>query len=327
MKTVYGPVPSWRFGRSLGIDTTTLPKKCTFDCIYCQLGRTKIHVSDPGKVNEDLPTPGRIIDEFNQFLTGIDIDTIDVVTFSGTGEPTLNLKLGEIIDGIRPLVGSIPLVILTNASQLHRSDVAENVSRLDIITNKFDAGDEKTFRAINRPVRGISIQKIKQSIKSLKAKTEGMVALEVMLLRTTSGISNVDGEARRQLINSIIDINPDLVQVYTPWRPPSEGFVRPVSQNDLSQFANDLKGTLGEEKLWVYGIHDARGKRVEWKPGKNLKDEILEILKRRPCRVVDISSMLSLSPTTVIKHMTRLRSKDLIISKVSQDETYYSFKS
>lgn len=327
LKTIYGPVPSWRFGRSLGIDTTTLPKKCTFDCIYCQLGRTKIHVSDPEEVKEDLPVPSAIIDEFRQFLTGIDIGTIDVVTFSGTGEPTLNLNLGEIIDGVRSLIGSIPLVILTNASLLRRNDIMENISRLDIITNKFDAGDEKTFRAINRPIKGISIQNIRQSIKDLKTKTEGVVALEVMLLRTASGTSNVDGEARQQLINSIIDINPDLVQVYTPWRPPSEGYVKPVSQDDLNQFANDLRENLGTEKLWVYGIHDARGKRVEWKVRRALKDEILELLKRRPCRVVDISVTLSIPPTTVIRHIAEYKSKNLIVSKVSQNETYYSFRS
>jgi len=249
-----------------------------------------------------------------------------VVTFSGTGEPTLNLELGKMVDKIRPIVGAIPLVLLTNASLLHRDDIMENVSRLDIITNKFDAGDEKTFRAINRPTKSITIDKIKESIKKLKTKTEGLVALEVMLLRTDFGISNVDGEARQHLIESIIDINPDLIQLYTPWRPPSESFVQPVSQNVLNSVADELKEALGAEKLWVYGIHDARGKPVKWRSHKALGTEILEILKRRPCRIVDISAALNISAVATIKHISKLKSEDFITSKVSKNETYYSFK-
>ncbi|MFX0089275.1 MAG: radical SAM protein [Candidatus Hodarchaeota archaeon] len=326
LEMIYGPIPSWRFGRSLGIDTTTLPKKCSFDCIYCQLGKTNIHVSSPEEVAEDLPKVDQIINGLRQFLARIDVSSIDVVTFSGTGEPTLNLELGKMVDKIRPIMGAIPLVLLTNASFLHRDDVMENVSRLDIITSKFDAGDEKTFRAINRPIKGITIDEIKESIKKLKSKTEGLVALEVMLLRTDIGISNVDGESRQHLIESIIDINPDLIQLYTPWRPSSESFVQPVPQNVLNSVADELEEALGAEKLWVYGIHDARGKLVRWKSHKALETEILEILKRRPCRIVDVSAALNISAVETIKHISKLRSEDFIASKTSKDETYYSFK-
>jgi len=101
MSTVYGPVPSWRLGRSLGIDVITPPKKCTFDCLYCQLGRTKIHVSKPEMIREPLASINKVSTDLENVLKRIDLNTVDIVTFSGAGEPTLNPRLGEIADEVK----------------------------------------------------------------------------------------------------------------------------------------------------------------------------------------------------------------------------------
>ena len=101
MSTVYGPVPSWRLGRSLGVDVLLPPKKCTFNCIYCQLEKTRLYVSEPKALNENLVDVDRVMNDLGEVLKRLDISTLDVVTFSGTGEPTLRGILLETCAGIR----------------------------------------------------------------------------------------------------------------------------------------------------------------------------------------------------------------------------------
>jgi wyosine [tRNA(Phe)-imidazoG37] synthetase (radical SAM superfamily) len=101
LSTVYGPVPSWRLGRSLGVDVLLPPKKYTFNCIYCQLGKTRLHVSEPKALNERLVDVDRVMNDLGEVLKRLDVSTLDVVTFSGTGEPTLRGILLETCAGIR----------------------------------------------------------------------------------------------------------------------------------------------------------------------------------------------------------------------------------
>lgn len=123
MSTVYGPVPSWRFGRSLGIDVITPPKKCTFNCVYCQLGKTEVHVSKPEMLSEPPVDADRVLDDLEEVLKRLDLNAVDVVTFSGTGEPTLNLELGDIAKRVKRRIGGTPLAILTNSSLFYRGDI------------------------------------------------------------------------------------------------------------------------------------------------------------------------------------------------------------
>ncbi|MHA1481473.1 MAG: radical SAM protein, partial [Candidatus Thorarchaeota archaeon] len=101
MTYIYGPVASWRFGRSLGVDITAPPKKCTFNCIYCQLGPTRKHVKLPEDVQNLLPPSKEIIAEAKKTLETLDQKTVDAVTFSGTGEPTLNMQIDSILSELR----------------------------------------------------------------------------------------------------------------------------------------------------------------------------------------------------------------------------------
>ncbi|TFG27109.1 hypothetical protein EU528_13420 [Candidatus Thorarchaeota archaeon] len=100
----YGPVPSWRYGRSFGVDVTSPPKKCTYNCVYCQLGFTKEHVTSPESIIDSLPPTNDIVNEVSLTIERLDIETIDVITFSGTGEPTLNLDIDKILFEIKSRV-------------------------------------------------------------------------------------------------------------------------------------------------------------------------------------------------------------------------------
>ncbi|MHA1835692.1 MAG: radical SAM protein [Candidatus Odinarchaeia archaeon] len=323
MKIIYGPVPSWRFGRSLGVDATTEPKKCTFNCIYCQLRRTKVNVNEPEKLQNELPTPKQVEVALKEYLKKLNINAIDFVTISGTGEPTINLRLKEIAVKIKKLIGNKPLGILTNSSLLPRDDVRDALKQFDFISAKLDAGDEKTFKSINRPFKGVySFQKILNSIKETRNDVKGTFALETMLLKTTTGISNASGEPLRNLIEKIQEINPDIVQLYTPWRPSTEKIVLPLSTSEINKISSKLAEKLGSEKIWAYGEHDARGKAVSWKEKVNTKEMVVELLKRRPCRVLDISLTLNLTLGAVLEVLNGLDKNSLKQKKVNNEIFY-----
>ena len=328
MLTVYGPVPSWRLGRSLGIDIVLPPKKCTFNCIYCQLGKTRVHVSAPEMLTETLVDANKVVNDLDSVLKRLDLSTIDMVTFSGTGEPTLNLMLGDIARKVKEKVDGLPMAILTNSSLFHREDVRKNLTLFDVIVAKLDAGDNQTFRAINRPADNrLSIETIIDSIKKLRKEATGIVALEVMLLHTESKhISNIESEPLQSLLNAIVEINPDQVQLEVPYRPPSESYVKPPPQRKIKFIANKLSKALGEGKLLVYGLRDKRGRSVTWLSHGNLEEELIELLKRRPCRVNDVSASLGITSLMARRLLKKLGETRLVVTETSKGEKYYSYR-
>lgn len=325
MSTIYGPVPSWRFGRSLGIDVITPPKTCTYNCIYCQLGKTKLYVKSPEMVDKPLVNKDRIIRDLRGVLERIDLGSVDIVTFSGCGEPTLNMELREIARCVKEEIGEVPMAILSNASLLHREDIRRNLERFDVIVAKMDAGDDETFRRINRPAdEKLSVEIIADSIKKLKGEVGGAVCLEVMLLESVDGeVCNVRGESLSKLINSIIDVDPDIVQLEVPYRPPSESYVKAPTEEDIQRVFDELSEGFKKERIWVYGKHDMRGRKVYWRKHKRIEDEIYELLKRRPCSVADISASMGIDPELVMEAVSKLEEKGLIASKIEGGERYY----
>jgi wyosine [tRNA(Phe)-imidazoG37] synthetase (radical SAM superfamily) len=306
------------------VDVTTPPKKCTYNCIYRQLGHTKRHVTSPEEIQSEMPSSEEIISEVEETLSRLDRGIVDVLTFSGTGEPTLNPNIGLIVSGIRRIAQDLPIVLLTNASLLPREDIRKGILEFDIVTAKFDAGDEDTFKRINHPSKGsFKLHEIKDAVKKLGTEMKGMLALEVMLLRGPRGFTNVKGLPKRTLIDGILDINPDLVQLYTPWRPVPVSAVRPVSTKALRGFGAALEQHLSPDKLWIYGVHDARGRTVVWKTRRALEGEILSLLRRRPCRAVDVSHSLGIMSAAAASTLEKLRkSNDITKNEVGTDVFY-----
>jgi wyosine [tRNA(Phe)-imidazoG37] synthetase (radical SAM superfamily) len=324
MRYTYGPVSSWRYGRSLGVDITAPPKKCTYNCIYCQLGHTEKHVASPDEIQNEIPVTNDIILDVRKTLKRIDQKTIDVLTFSGTGEPTLNPNIGLIESEIRDIVSALPIVLLTNASLCPRKEIREKIKNFDIITAKYDAGDDSTFKRINRPAKGtFNLHEIQDGIKQLHSEMKGILALEVMLLSGPKGLTNVVGAPRRALIENILEINPDLVQVYTPWRPAALQSVKPLSNNVLQEFGNELEDHFDKERVWIYGIHDARHKEVKWKAHHILEEEMIELLRRRPCRIPDINISLGIMPSIATCVLEKLQNMGIVkTTRVGHDIFY-----
>jgi wyosine [tRNA(Phe)-imidazoG37] synthetase (radical SAM superfamily) len=312
LSTVYGPVPSWRLGRSLGVDVVLPPKACTFDCVYCQLGRTGTQVSGPEPLRTRLVDAAKVRHDLDSVMERLDMGTVDAVTFSGTGEPTLNLQLGEIAKTVKERVGDVPLVILTNSSLLGKKQIRDGLNAFDLIVAKLDAGDDATLYSINRPASNMKLtaSKVVESIKRLRRTIHGAIALEVMLLRSTDNqATNVRGKPMQDLVDAIVDVDPDQVQLEVPYRPPSESYVKIPSREEIVQVVGRLVQHFTKDQLQVYGFQGESGKDVRWLVHESLEREAIELLRRRPCDASDVSRSLGITLSAANTLLSELAGK------------------
>lgn len=224
MKYVFGPVNSRRLGISLGIDIVPY-KTCSFNCVYCECGCTT-ELTD--EVKEYFPF-GEIVSEIRQVLDKGPV--IDVVTFSGSGEPTLHCKLGDIIDFIKENYPRYKIAVLTNSSLLHRDDVRRGILKADIIYPSLDAVSEDLFSRIMRPVSGTDPEVIINSIMTLRREFEGLLCLEVFII---PGMNDADNELRK-LKDACLKINPDEIHINSLDRPGAEEWIKPMDAEILER--------------------------------------------------------------------------------------------
>jgi len=210
-KVVYGPVPSWRLGRSLGIDLLSRPKTCSFDCIYCQLGPTRHRTT---RREEFVPT-SRVVSE----LEALPPLEVDFVTFSGMGEPTLAANLGDAIVQVKRRL-PWPVAVLTNSSLLTDPRVRAEVCLADLVVAKLDAPDAELFRKVNRPARSIGFQLVLENLRRLREEHRGRLAIQVMLCQENCNHAS-------QIAQAIRSLRPDEVQLNTPLRPSSTPPLKP----------------------------------------------------------------------------------------------------
>jgi wyosine [tRNA(Phe)-imidazoG37] synthetase (radical SAM superfamily) len=236
---IYGPVSSWRLGCSLGIDPLSEKEKiCTFDCVYCQLGKTKVF-TDERKV---FVLAERIIEEI-QSLPDV---PIDYITFSGRGEPTLAKNLGQMIREVRK-VRSEKIAVITNSTLLNRKDVREDLLLADFVLAKLDAGGQEVFERINRPFEKIPFTSVLEGIRNFKNIFEGKLALQIMFIKENEKYASDIARIARE-------INPDEVEINTPLRPCG---VEPLSETALNDVMALFTG------LRCVSVYEAEKKKVE----------------------------------------------------------------
>lgn len=217
-KHVYGPVPSRRLGRSLGVDALTF-KSCSFDCVYCQLGRTTNHTIER---KEYIPTAD-ILDEVRRKLENG--DKPEYISFAGSGEPTLHSGLGDIIRGIKAMT-DVPVVVFTNGSLLWMPEVRADLAAADVVIPSLDGGDAALLDKVNRPAASLDFDRIVEGLIAFRGAFNGQIWLEVMLL---GGIS--DDDASVDAIARLAErIRPDKVQINSVCRPPAETYALPGSR-------------------------------------------------------------------------------------------------
>lgn len=301
MSYVFGPVPSRRLGRSLGVDVVPF-KTCTYDCIYCQLGRTTCKTVER---KEWVPL-GDVLDELKVKLSA----RPDYITLSGSGEPMLFSRIGELIDGIKGMT-DIPLAVLTNGSLLWQPEVRDAIRDVDLLIPSLDAGDEMRFRHINRPHDAISFDLLMEGLVASRAACRGQYWLEVFLL---AGYTAIETEVKK-LTRCVDLIKPHRVQLNTATRPPAESFAEGVAPERLA----DLSLLFEPSAEVIADYHHVHGQ-TQFSASR---DEILNLLRRRPCSIDGIAQGLSMHPNEVVKYVEALRDQKLVETTWASGECYY----
>ncbi len=293
-KYLYGPVSSRRLGLSLGVDIIPF-KICTLDCIYCQLGGTTQKTTERA---EYVPAEA-VLAELREILAhGL---KADFITVGGSGEPTLNSKLGELIDGIKK-VTDIPVALLTNGTLFYRPDVRADCTKADVVLPSLDAGDERTFEKINHPHEDIVLENLISGLCVFRNEFAGKIWLEVFFVE---GI-NTDAGQIDKIKDAIDQIRPDKVQLNSAVRPTAQTGIKRLSPEKLQAIAEQL----GEKAEVVAEFSPGRcGKHIESKA-----ESVLSMLKRRPCSLDDICSGLGIHRNEALKYVNHFQQKGVVSS-------------
>ena len=295
MKYVYGPVPSRRLGKSLGIDP--IPSKtCNFQCIYCQLGKTTNFTN----IRKNYFPKKEIVANMKKAIK-LNENNFDYITFVGSGEPTLYKDLKDLILRAKDL-SKKPVCVITNGSLLYHKEVQNALLCADVVLPSLDAGDEKLFIKVNRPQPSIIFEKFIQGFIDFKKRFTGRFWIEVMLMK---GINDTKGELLK--IKEKLDlIKPDRIDINVPIRPPVEKWVEIPDKNIFSDlnviFDNYTNINFPEEG--VFSIYS-----------NDFDKEVLSILERHPMRqdqIIESFSSSSFSKDKIISNLKRLKSEKKI---------------
>ena len=232
MGHLFGPVPSRRLGRSLGVDLIP-PKTCPYHCIYCEVGPTTCQTGERFSYQTEA-----IIEEMADYLKDPGVRP-DVITLAGSGEPTLNQGLGRIIREIKAM-SQIPVAVLTNGALLHLPEVRRELAAADMVLPSLDAAREETYRAINRPLPELPLASLLEGLTAFRREYRGRLWLEVMLLK---GLNDTEEELSL-LRRALQKLAPDRVQLNTAVRPVVEAAAAPLSAGEMEAAAAYLGGPV-----------------------------------------------------------------------------------
>jgi len=300
---LFGPVPSRRLGLSLGVDIIPF-KVCSLDCMYCQIGRTTektIERKDYVPVEEVLnELKGRLADGVRA----------DFITISGSGEPTLNISLGKVVEGIKAIT-DIPVAILTNGTLFTEKSVRQDCAKADVVLPSLDAADAETFERINRPYADINIENVISGLCTFREEFGGEIWLEVFVIE---GV-NIEPEQIGAIKSAIERIRPDKVQLNTAVRPTADSGIQRIKKENLLQIAEQL----GHDCEVVADFADDR-------LGDDMKIEakdLLSMLKRRPCTLDDICVGLGVHRNEALKYIAHLQEQGVISSEYRGETVFF----
>ncbi len=305
MEHIFGPVLSRRLGFSLGVDLVPF-KTCSLDCIYCQVGRTTHKTIE----RRDYISLESVVSELKDALK--QNQKIDYVTLSGSGEPTLNIDLGRIITAIKEII-DIPVAVLTNGTLLHLESVRNELMAADLVVPSLDAASQEIFCEINQPHPDLSVTQMISGLKSFRKVFPGKMWLEVMMVK---GLNDIPEEIER-LKSVISSIDFDKIQLNTTVRPAGDKVIEPVKNEDLKK----IKELLGEQCEVVTGFKENQNTIETDIPGK-----IINIIRRRPLNLSEISDSLGIPKERTTKYVYLLERQGRIESITYGSESYYQLK-
>ena len=269
MNTIFGPINSRRFGKSLGIDLSPSKKQCNFDCLYCELSPAKTMDSYDEVVSVD-----NIIQSLKEALAKH--SDIDVITITANGEPTLYPHLSELIDEINLIKDRPSSLILSNGSTIDKKEVQDALLKLDSVKLSLDCATSKCLKKVDRSHEDIDIENIKRGLLEFRARYANPLIIEILFV---DGINDKKNEIEK-LDNFLMQLNPDRIDIGTIDRPPAY-MVNSLSFDDLYQISQKFNSQLP--------IYISSRKNVKAKPESYLEEEILQTLSKRPLSDDDIS--------------------------------------
>lgn len=306
-KYLFGPVPSRRLGMSLGVDL--VPKKvCSLDCVYCEVGKTTKLTLDR---KEYIPLE-KVKEELTSYF-GSNSDP-DYITFSGSGEPTLNSKICEVLRFIKQIKPNIPVAVLTNGTMLFDVDVRNALLDADVILPSLDAATQSIFEKINRPASGLTIDRYIQGIVDFRTSFKGKLWLEVFILPGY----NDSKEELVELKKAIQRINPDSVQLNTLDRPGTVQKLRGATRKELQSVVD----------FWNLDNVEIISKSPERKNIQSYRTDfetaIFETIQRRPCTIDDLIQILGMHVNEINKYLDVLDAEGKI--EVVEGERGYFYQ-
>jgi len=274
MKCVFGPVPSRRLGRSLGIDPVPF-KTCNWNCVYCQLGRTTPFTLE----RREYVSRTEILEQVQEVLESHAPREIDWITFVGSGETCLHSELGWLINAVKQET-ELPVAVITNGSLLHLPEVRRELLAADAVMPSLDAASERLYRKINRPHRSLTLEMLLGGLKAFRAEYGGQLWVEVMLIK---GLN--DGVRDLQALSAVLeDIQADEIHLLLPTRPPAEAWVEPPDSLTLqrAQFILGQRARIIAETSGTFDL-SAEG---------SVTEALLSILTRHPMPESDLLTTL-----------------------------------
>ncbi len=308
-KYLFGPVPSRRLGMSLGVDL--VPKKvCSLDCVYCEVGKTtKLTVE-----KKEYILAEKIKEELKHYFSHN--PDPDYITFSGSGEPTLNACIGEILQFIKQEKPHVSTALLTNGTLLYDPEVREAIMDADVVLPSLDAASEHVFRKINRPANDLKVEQCIQGLIDFRKDFKGKLWLEVFILPGY----NDSVEELNALKQAILEINPDSVQINTLDRPGTVSDLRGATHMELQRVID----------LWqlnrVEIICSSQQRKDIQSFRSDVETAILGTISRRPCTLNDLTNILGLHVNEINKYLDVLEADEKITTEEQARGVFYRIK-
>ncbi len=302
---IFGPVPSRRLGISLGVDIIPY-KTCSLDCLYCECGRTTELTAE----RRSFFAPQLLLRELAEVLPAI--PRLDHITFSGSGEPTLNSDLGALIAEIRQMSGT-PLAVLTNGTLLFRQDVRSELLGADVVLPSLDAALAASFARVNQPAPGLDVDRIVAGMEAFRREYAGKIWLEVFILK---GVN--DGENDIAALGAALQrIRPDKVQLNTLDRPPACPGVESAGFAQLERIRS----------LWPWAsveIIKRAGRREEIPAfNSNLENSLLNTIRRRPLTIDDLTTLTGKDEEELRRYLEVLEGEKKVRPVITGGRIFY----
>lgn len=308
-KYLFGPVPSRRLGISLGVDL--VPKKvCSLNCVYCEVGKTTTLTLE----RKEYIKYEKIIKELTGYFNNN--PDPDYITFSGSGEPTLNFRIGEILKFIKKNKPGIPVAVLTNGTLLSDKNVRKDILDADVVLPSLDAASDKVFRRINRPQKKLSIEKYIQGLIDFRKEYKGKIWLEIFILPGY----NDNEEELTELKKAILKIKPDSVQLNTLDRPGTVPGLKGATIEELQRIVDFWK----LENVEIIKSSSKRKNIQSYR--SDIETAILETVLRRPCTTDDLTKILGIHINELNKYLDVLEEENRIETVTLKRGIFYQLK-